>query len=211
MTYGPEDFVKETNVSRETLNQLRRYADDLVKWQKAKNLVANSTLDDRWRRHFLDSAQLFQLIRQNAPKASSGEILSILDIGSGAGFPGLVLSIMGLGAVSLVEANGRKCVFMNQIARLTGAHATVINQRIEAVPASVFDIITSRACAKVVQLLDWAEPFIGSETEMWLLKGEGVDEELTQAAASWNMNCERFQSRSSPDGVVLRLYNINKS
>lgn len=194
------------DVSRETLDRLIHYADSLAKWQKAKNLVANSTLDDRWRRHFLDSAQLFPLIRSKKPAGD----LQVLDIGSGAGFPGLVLAIMGLGHVDLVEANGRKCVFMNQIAHAAAAPAHAVNERIETLQPKTVDIITSRACAKIDQLIHWAAPFIGPETEMWLLKGEGVEEELTQAAASWNMSVERFASKSSPEGVVLRLYQIKK-
>ena len=204
--YDATDFARDIDVSRETLDALTLYADQLAKWQKAKNLVANSTIDDRWRRHFLDSAQLYPLIRKYHPKGN----LALLDIGSGAGFPGLVLSIMGLGSVELVESNGRKCVFMNQVARATAAPAKALNERIEALPSRQVDIICSRACAKVVQLLDWSEPFISETTEMWLLKGEGAEEELTQAAASWNMSVERFDSLSSSTGTILRLSRIKR-
>ncbi len=202
--YGPEQFLSDIDVPRETFQALNFYADELVKWQRAKNLVANSTLEDRWRRHFLDSAQIAPLILQKNKKRT----FQLLDIGSGAGFPGLVLSIMGLGSVELVESNGRKCVFMNQIARQTGADAVAVNKRIEDIPARPVDIITSRACAKVDQLLRWALPFLTEGTEMWLLKGVGAEGELTEALASWNMTVERFQSRSDPTGVILRLRDI---
>ena len=204
--YGPGDFAADIDVSRETLDRLNRYADALVKWQKAKNLVGNSTLEDRWRRHFLDSAQLFALI---ADGRNAGT-LSLLDIGSGAGFPGLVLAIMGIGRATMVEANGRKCVFMNQMVRETGAPAEIVNARIETLPPHPYDIITSRACAGIDQLIAWSAPFMTDHTEMWLLKGECAEEELTRASASWNMTVERFRSKSSPDGVILRLYNIKK-
>lgn len=203
--YGPTDFAKDIDVSRETLDKLTLYADELAKWQRAKNLVANSTIDDRWRRHLLDSAQLDGLIRQYFDTP-----VKMLDIGSGAGFPGLVLSIMGLGPVELIESNGRKCVFMNQIARQTGAAATAINERVEKLAPRPVDVVTSRACAKVEQLLVWAGPFLSPATEMWLLKGEGVEEELTQALASWNMEIERFKSQSSEEGVILRISAIKK-
>lgn len=206
LLYGPHDLSKDFDVSRETLDALVLYADELAKWQRAKNLVANSTIDDRWRRHFLDSAQLFPLIKTRHP----AKALRLLDIGSGAGFPGLVLAIMGIGSVDLVESNGRKCVFMNQVARQTGAPATVVNERIEHMSTKPIDIITSRACAKIHQLLEWAWPFLSSDTEMWLLKGEGAEEELTQATASWNMTVERFKSQSSPSGVILRLSDIKR-
>ncbi|WP_262693449.1 16S rRNA (guanine(527)-N(7))-methyltransferase RsmG [Kordiimonas aquimaris] len=204
--YGPEDFVEDTNVSRETLQKLTQYADALVKWQKAKNLVANSTLEDRWRRHFLDSAQMFSHMR----KRLGDRPIRMIDIGSGAGFPGLVLSIMGLGTAHMVESNGRKCVFMNQIVRTTAADAFVHNVRIEAFDAPDYDVVVSRACAKVEQLLDWSHPFRQNSTEMWLLKGEGVEDELTQAEASWKMKSERFESLSSSSGTILRLYEIEK-
>ena len=204
--YGPEGFVGDTNVSRETLDKLESYSSLLVKWQKAKNLVANSTIDDRWRRHFLDSAQLYPLIRRHHPTKP----LKILDIGSGAGFPGLVLSIMGLGATTMVEANGRKCTFMKNVARETSAPAIVLNERIESVVPQEFDIVTSRACAKITQLLDWSIPFLGPNSEIWLLKGATAEDELTQATALWNMAVERFDSKTSRDGMILRLSAIKK-
>ncbi len=205
MTYGPEEFAGDVDVSRETLEKLKLYSSALVKWQTAKNLVANSTLDDRWRRHFLDSAQLFPLIRQ----CHTNTELTLLDIGSGAGFPGLVLSIMGLGHATMVEANGRKCSFMSHVVRETSASSIVVNQRIESVESLNFDIITSRACAKIEQILSWSARFIGPKTEIWLLKGATAEEELTQAIALWNMTVERFDSRTSQDGVILRLSEVS--
>lgn len=202
--YGLEEFADDVDVSRETLERLSLYSFTLAKWQKAKNLVANSTIDDRWRRHFLDSAQLFPLIRQHQTKAD----ITLVDIGSGAGFPGLVLSIMGLGHATMVEANGRKCSFMSHVVRETAASATIINQRVESVDPQHFDIVTSRACAKIEQLLNWSSSFIGPATEIWLLKGATAEEELTQATALWNMAVERFDSRTSQDGVILRLSDI---
>ncbi len=204
--YGPEEFADDTDVSRETLDKLKVYSTALTKWQKAKNLVANSTIDDQWRRHFLDSAQLFPLIRRYHPTSQ----LKLLDIGSGAGFPGLVLAAMGLGHAVMVESNGRKCTFMNHVIRETEASAIVVNQRIESVDHTGVDIITSRACAKIEQLLAWSAPFISPQTEMWLLKGATAEEELTQAAASWNMTTEQFDSRSSEEGVILRLSGIKR-
>jgi 16S rRNA (guanine527-N7)-methyltransferase len=204
--YGADAFLKDTDVSRETLARLEGYVGLLIKWQKAKNLVADSTLSDAWRRHFLDSAQMFPLIQKHV----GSRPISFLDIGSGAGFPGLVLSIMGLGNANMVESNGRKCVFMNQVVRETKADATIHNERIENLDTFPVDIIVSRACAKVSQLLEWSERFVGSATELWLLKGEGAEEELTQAKASWSMQSERFPSVSSSTGVILRLSQIKR-
>ncbi len=199
--YGAEEFAKDISVSRETLDKLTIYSDLLAKWQKAKNLVANSTVEDRWQRHFLDSAQLYPLLQ----KAYGDRPLTFLDIGSGAGFPGLVLSAMGLGHAHMVESNGRKCIFMNQVSRETLSPATIHNVRIEEQEPFPVDFITSRACARVIQLINWSAPFLQPQTEMWLLKGEGVDEELTEAQSCWKMQIECFGSLSDPGGTILRL------
>lgn len=204
VTFGAKDFQSQTGVSRETMENLVLYADLLKKWQPAKNLIANSTLDVMWSRHFWDSAQMCVHLR----RVHGEKPLSFLDIGSGAGFPGLVLSIMGLGPVTLVESNGRKCAFMRQVAMATGANARVENKRIEDVSSSSFDIITSRACASVEQLLDWGRPFIHENLEFWLLKGENVDKELTAAQELWNMSVEKFKSETDPGGTILRLSGI---
>lgn len=204
--YGPDDLARDVDVSRETLERLKTYAALLAKWQKAKNLVANSTLDAMWQRHFLDSAQIAPHLRN----VFGDRKLTMLDIGSGAGFPGLVLAAMDVGHAHMVEANGRKCVFMNQVSRETSATATIHNERIEAIAPFPVDIVTSRACARVLQLMDWAAPFLGNGVEMWLLKGEGAEEELTEAKACWKMDINRYQSLSDPAGVILRLSAIQR-
>ena len=206
MEHGPKEFANDIDVSRETLERLQAYADLLRKWQSAKNLVANSTLDDMWRRHFLDSAQMYAHIRS----VIGDQKVDAIDIGSGAGFPGLVLSIMGLGHFSMVESNGKKCSFMRQVARATGASADILQERIESLVPRETDIITSRACATIDKLLTWGAPFCGQNTEFWLLKGENVDKELTEAEKTWNIKTERFDSLTSSGGCVLRLYDISR-
>jgi len=204
--YSFSDLVTELDVSRETSEQLQTYGDLLVKWQKAKNLVSNSTLDDIWRRHFLDSAQLAPHLKA----AFGGKELSLLDIGSGAGFPGLVLAALNVGVAHMVESNGRKCTFMRQVVRETGMSAHIHDVRIEEITVFPVDVITSRACARTLQLINWAEPFLKFNPEIWLLKGEGAEEELTEAQACWKIQIDRFKSRSDPSGVILRLRGIEK-
>lgn len=211
MNYSFSDFTQDIDdwdidVSRETSDKLKIYGDLLVKWQKAKNLVSGNTIDDIWRRHFLDSAQLIPLLRDVFGKKQ----LSLLDIGSGAGFPGLVLSTMNVATAHMVESVGRKCVFMRQVVRETGADAEIHNVRIEEIDPFSVDIITSRACARILQLINWSEPFLQYSPEIWLLKGELADEELTEAQAYWKMDIDRFQSQSDPSGVILRLRGIEK-
>jgi 16S rRNA (guanine527-N7)-methyltransferase len=206
MSYSFSDLGRDIDVSRETLERLKTYGDLLIKWQKAKNLVSNSTLDDVWRRHFLDSAQLVPKLQD----IYGDKALTMLDVGSGAGFPGLVLAAMNVGTAHMVEANGRKCIFMRQVSRETGADAHIHNERIEEIEPFPVDIITSRACARILQLLNWSTPFLKEGVEMWLLKGETAEEELTEAQAYWNMTISRDQSLSDPSGVILRLSDIKK-
>src|SRR5438128_2737225 len=128
------EFAAETGVSRETLARLDAYAELLRQWAPRINLVAASTLADSWRRHFLDSAQLLPLI---PPEARS-----LIDLGSGAGFPGLVLAIIGVPGVELVEADARKCAFLREAARIAAAPVRIHNTRIESVPAHAVDVVT---------------------------------------------------------------------
>lgn len=198
-----EQVAAIVNVSRETLQQLEVYASHLVKWQSAINLVANDSLGDIWRRHILDSAQLARHVPSGAQ--------TITDLGSGAGFPGLVLSIVLNRPVHLVEASGKKASFLMEVARLTAAQAVVHNCRIEKTEAWPSDVIVARALAPLAQLLDYAQPFLpgNSQPAMCLfLKGARVEEELTQAAKSWKMKVDRFQSVSDPTGTVLKIQDI---
>lgn len=197
-----DEFQKATNVSRETLDKFICYSELLVKWQKSINLVSNSSLSDMWRRHFYDSAQLMDHIeRQEKP-------LTILDLGSGAGFPGLVLSILGAGKVHLVEGVGKKCSFMKQIIQKTAIGAIVHNERIENMDAFAVDLITTRACADLEKLLDLTAKFIGPNTECLFLKGEKAQQEIKRAAEKWHFKVKKYTSKSEESGMILKLSDI---
>jgi 16S rRNA (guanine527-N7)-methyltransferase len=200
----PDEFRRETSVSRETLARLERYGALLAEWNRAINLVGRGSLDDLWRRHMLDSAQLMPLL----PPAPAGRRRLVVDLGSGAGFPGLVLSILGAGAVHLVEADRRKAAFLREAARRTGSDAQVHDRRIEALEPLPADLVTARACAPLTKLLAYAAPFLaagGAASRGLFLKGRRVDEELTEAAKAWNMAVQSFQSRSDSGGTILRI------
>jgi len=206
MVYSAADFQKDTNVSRETMDRLNIYCEELIKWQKAKNLVANSSLDDLWRRHFLDSAQLAPLILAHHAEPE----LTIADIGAGAGFPGLVLAAMGVGKLHLIESNGRKCSFMRQTALKMGVDVQIDNERVESIVGLRADIVVSRACADISQLLGWGAPILKPSGAFWFLKGQKADDELTKASSSWKMTIESFRSRSAEGGVILRLTDVEE-
>ena len=198
------DFQAATGVSRETLHRLEVYRQLLIRWQKAINLVGRGTLDDIWRRHFLDSAQLIDL----APPAPG----PWLDLGSGAGFPGLVLAILGAADVRLVESDGRKCTFLREAARATGAPVTVLQARVETLAPVGAAVITARALAPLTRLVPLAARHARPKTVGLFLKGAGVDDEiqdldlkLTEPTKCRKLAFERVVSRSDPAGVVLRV------
>ncbi len=205
-----EDFARAANVSRETLSRLETYAGLLAKFQKTINLVSRETLNDVWRRHFLDSAQLYPLL----PPAAR----VILDLGSGAGFPALVLALLGQGAgraleMHLVEADTRKSIFLREVARQTGCAVTVHNARLEAVAPFAVDVITARAFAPLTGLLTIVAPFLefpGPRPVALLLKGRQAREELTEATKEWKMDADLIPSVTEPEAGVLRLRDVTR-
>ena len=201
--FGPEDFRGWSGVSRETLERLKQYAALLGKWQRAINLVAPDTLPDLWRRHMLDSAQLWPLLPPDAKV--------LLDLGSGAGFPGLVLAIMGVPKVHLVESDARKATFLREVARiaLPRDQAVVVHaQRLEGLPPFAVDAITSRGLAPLSVLLRYAVDFIGPNTVCLFPKGAKAEEELTEAGKEWRMRLERVPSITDPAATIFRVSEI---
>jgi len=197
---SPVDFAAQTGVSRETLERLEAYAALLVDWSSRINLVGRSTLSDLWRRHFLDSAQLLPMIPRGAR--------SLVDLGSGAGFPGLVLAILGMPGVELIEADRRKAIFLREAARITGTKMTLRACRIEAVAPHAVDVVTARGCAPLDRLLPLAARFISPQTTCLFLKGVHAEQELTAASKAWTMTVSRHPSRSDPGGTVLLLQQV---
>ncbi len=196
----PEQFQVETGVSRETLDRLRLYADLLEKWQQRINLVGPATLPDLWRRHMLDSAQLWPLLPPDLPR--------LIDIGSGAGFPGLVLAILGVPEVHLIESDQRKGAFLREVARQTGATVTVHSARIESILDLSAPVVTARALAALPKLLDLAVPLLASGGQCLFLKGQNIEEELTSARKIWIFTEDRSPSRSDSTGLVLRVREV---
>jgi len=206
-----EGFRAETNVSRETLSRLEGYAHLLRKWNRAINLVSSDSLRDQWRRHFLDSAQLWSLL---PPPGARPRVL--VDLGSGAGFPGLVLAILGAGAVHLIESDQRKAAFLRETARETGTDVTIHDCRIEDVPAFSADVVTARAFAPLPRLLAAAAPFLRPATAedsggMGLfLKGRSLQRELTDSLGKWKMQFDLHPSRTDPTAQILRLRDLTE-
>jgi 16S rRNA (guanine527-N7)-methyltransferase len=200
MTYSPADFAAEFNVSRETILRLEAYDACLIDWSARHNLIARSTVEARWDRHFRDSAQLHPLV----PKTAR----SLLDLGSGAGFPGLVLAAMGAPdlQVTLVESTGKKAAFLAAAAEAMGlANVRIVPARIESLKVKKPDVITARALANLNTLCGHAYQ-IGGETTLCIFpKGQDVEVELTEAAKYWHMSLERRASLTSPGSTILMI------
>ncbi|MEL0019497.1 MAG: 16S rRNA (guanine(527)-N(7))-methyltransferase RsmG [Rickettsiales bacterium] len=196
-----EEFARVANVSRETMPAFLAYADHLVKWQASLNLVSRRSLDDLWRRHMLDSVQLVPLL----PKTGT-----IVDIGAGAGFPALPVSLAANRPVRLVESDARKCAFLREAVRLTGADAAVVNARIESIEVAgeknSVDIIVARALAPLSILCEMADSL--RATTCVFLKGGRWQDELTEAEKAWKMRVETFESLTEPDARILRITDL---
>ena len=195
----PDQVGELLNVSRETIEKFQAYLTLLEKWQRRINLVSNSTLTEAWQRHILDSGQL---AAHYPPQTKH-----ILDVGSGAGFPGLVLAIMGGVTVDLVESDQRKAVFLSTVIRELGLPAKVHNQRIETMPNLRPDVITARALASVPKLLNLIEIQLHPDCTCLFLKGASVEDELTNLESYSTMVATTYPSLSGSTGVVLELKN----
>ena len=172
-----EDFCFYQNVSRETYDKFRVFEATLIKWQRSINLISKSTIKDIWFRHLLDSAQLYPFI--------SNIKGNIFDFGSGAGFPGLVLAIMGHKKICLVESDQKKCTFLREVAMLCEIEVSIFNSRIENLEYKDVDLIMSRALAPLSKLIDYVELFIDKSPSkkkkfpnMLFLKGKSYKNEI---------------------------------
>ena len=202
---GQDLFLRElrelgVDVSRETNDQLEALANTLVRWQKAINLVGKATIEDVWTRHVLDSAQLAPLIPPDAA--------TLADLGSGGGFPGLVLAALRPEIdVTLIEVDARKAAFLGEAGRRMGLKKPprVVIGRIEEVPAAKADVVTARALAPLGQLLVWADRHRADTAICLFHKGKGWQSELTEATKDWDITCQPLSSKTDRDAVILRI------
>lgn len=203
-----EEFAEAFSVSRETISNLVLYEENLRRWQSVQNLVAVSSLNELWSRHFADSAQLLEIAPENSK--------IWVDLGSGAGFPGLVIAILLKDfqdrKVHVVEANARKCAFLHEIRRLTRAPVEIHNQRITSLAdsdsVSGADVVCARALAPMEKLLGHAQPFFEAHTTGLFLKGKGADTEIHTAKKSWHFEFRKYHSRIDYSGCIVEVKNL---
>ena len=206
--FSESDFRLATGVSRETLSKLSIYVNLLKQWQKQINLVSSNSLGGVWCRHIFDSAQIFSYI--------ANQNQGVLDLGSGAGFPGLVLSIMGTKNVVLIESSQKKCSFLREVVRQTACDAKIFNGRVEEYPvlgSSYY--VTSRALAPMETLFALSYPLLSSGGRCLFLKGKNYEHELTRSQKKWSMDFQVHRSKTDQSinmklgfGVLLEIWNL---
>ena len=195
------DALQLIPVSRETERRLELFLATLARWHGVKNLVGPAERSHIWMRHIADSLQLFRL----ATGARRW-----LDLGSGAGFPGLVIGILlaeqEAGTVNLIETNARKCAFLQAAARSTGARVQVRQCRIEDVIgryAGEVEVVTARALAPLPKLIAWTKDLLRTGAIGIFPKGQDVDAELTETAKYWSIDMDQVPSLTDPRGRIL--------
>ena len=195
-------------VSRETLSRLEIFDDHLVAWSGHTNLVARSTLGDRWRRHYADSLQLYPLF----PK----KVEHVLDLGSGAGFPGMVLAIMlaelqPQATITLVDSTAKKTRFLSEIIEKTSLTQTFVEAvRIEQFkPRHRADLVTARALSPLPKLLELVHPLMAKRARCLFLKGKRYREELMEAKCLWQLQAIPHNSRTDPEAAILEITDLH--
>ncbi len=195
-----DDFIAATGADAEAMARMDRFVELLSDWNQRMNLVGPSALGDFWGRHAWDSAQLLKL----APDA-----LVWVDVGAGAGFPGLVLAILLKGrpgaTVHLVESMAKRCVFLRAVSADLDLPTQVHNARAESVNLSPVDVVTARACAPLPRLLQYVHHLLRGKTTAFFLKGRDAETEIAEARKTWRFEATLTPSASDPEGRILKL------
>ncbi len=201
--FGSNDFQVATGVSRETLERLKAYCSLLEEWQQRFNLIGRGTVDAIWHRHFLDSAQLRKIC---GPRCSR-----LVDLGSGAGFPGMVLAIMGQTGVELIESNRKKCLFLERVSMSTNTQVEITKARFDELRRpNQADVVTARAVAPLNKLLWDAGRWVKPGGVALLQRGSRFECELAEAARFWEFEVVRHPSVTNPTGAILEISQIRQ-
>lgn len=200
---GKDFFLKNFPVPRETIHRLEGYVAALTETNQKINLISQNTLPQIWTRHIADSAQLINHIPEGTQK--------IIDMGSGAGFPGLVLAILRPEVeVNLIESTGKKANFLSEIAKEFAPNAIIHNGRIEQYEDLKGEVITARALASVRDLLNYSHKLRQAKSICLFMKGEKVDQEIMDAKKYWQFKCDPISSMTNPASHILKLAEISR-
>ncbi|SEK74780.1 16S rRNA (guanine(527)-N(7))-methyltransferase RsmG [Roseovarius nanhaiticus] len=198
-------MTADLDVSRETMDRLRAFEQIVKKWTPKINLVSRDSAYDIWGRHIADSVQLFEAV--------SPDRHTWVDLGSGGGFPGVVVAILAHGSdteVTMVESDGRKCAFLRAALRETGVDATVLNQRIEQVEPQNADVVSARALADLTTLLGYAERHLTQGGTAVFAKGAMWPQEVEAARSQWNFDLEAVKSKLVPEAAILKISGVSR-
>ena len=194
------DVVSQFDLNKQQVDKVDFYLSSIIKYNKHTNLVGKSTIENIWDRHVLDCLQLSKYI--------TNKNLKILDLGTGAGLPGVLLSIAGYQRILMVDSVKKKTDFVKKIIKELSLTAKIQNKRIEKLPNSQHDIIVSRALAPLLKLLTYARMYSNKNTTSFFLKGRNVISEIDIAGKIYFFEFEKIKSMSSDDGCILKINNI---
>ena len=195
-----EKIVSQFNLNKTQVDKINFFINAVVEYNKHTNLVGKSTLENFWDRHVLDCLQLTKYIKNKK--------LKILDLGTGAGLPGIVLSIAGYKKVLMVDSVKKKTDFVRRIITELSLSSKIQNKRVEKMPISHHDIIVSRALAPLKKLLTYARTHSNKNTTLLFLKGRNVNSEIDMAMKKYFFDFEKIESLSFGGGYILKIKNI---
>jgi 16S rRNA (guanine527-N7)-methyltransferase len=198
------NILEDLNVSRETLKRLETFEQVILKWNPKINLVSKSSLQQLWTRHIADSVQVFRCT--DTPD-------HWVDIGSGGGFPGLIIAILAAEEapdmkITLIESDQRKSAFLRTAARECGARVSVISKRIEQAEPQHADVLSARALADLSLLLEFAERHLGAGSTALFPKGESWKKEVDNARQRWRFDAEPVKSLTEQEAVILKIRGV---
>ena len=201
-----EHIPKGLDVSRETIEDLKRYHDLLIKWNSKINLVSKASIKTLWERHIWDSAQIVPI---------SGNGLNWVDIGSGGGFPALVVAIMAKKTLpdrktTMVESDQRKAAFLRTVVRELSLSADVLSTRVEDTDPLFADVLSARALSDLDKLLGFAHLHLAKEGACFFLKGATWENEVEIARKTWSFDLRAHQSKTSPSAAILEIKDIER-
>ena len=198
-----KNIIKKFSINKQEQEVLQEYIEALKKVNKHTNLVGKSTLINPWLSHILDSLQILKFIKDKK--------LSILDMGTGAGLPGLILSICGCKNVTLVDSKRKKINFLLDITKKLGLKTNIILGRLEVLEIKHYDVVVTRALANLEKLFTYSQKFIKKNTVLIFLKGKTVNEEILDAKKKWNFQYKKHMSLSDNRGCVLVIWGLKKN
>ena len=207
MDLDVEFFIKKFNVSRETIEKLNKYKDFLLTSNKSLNLIGKTTENQIFTRHFIDSAQIYDLIEDKS---------EIVDLGSGAGFPGVILKILMdnkkiAGNITLIDKSPKKCKFLQDLSDKLGLTLKIVNLKIENFKFNKISTIVSRAFKKTVDTIDILFKNNDKIRNIILIKGKTYQQEIEEAKKKYTFDVEKFRSITSDESYILKISNIKRS